>query len=189
MLTWRELTRKERANYYHNRLENDFPADEVKPLASIEMMYLRGIYLFCGFFEDDRPIGYACMMTPKEGKFTLLDYFAIDPALRGQGYGTKLLAMIRKEILPAGNSLMIEAEDPDYAESADDLATRAARIRFYEHAGMRLSDVRGYVFGVRYRIFTGGTKCSDAALAEGMRTAYHTMLPTKIYEKNIEIEG
>ena len=78
MLTWRELTRKERANYYHNRLENDFPADEVKPLASIEMMYLRGIYLFCGFFEDDRPIGYACMMTPKEGEFTLLDYFPKD---------------------------------------------------------------------------------------------------------------
>lgn len=185
MLQWRELNTEERRTYYNEKLARDFPPDELKPFATIEGLCQKGAYHCYAFFDGEVQIGYAYLMTA--GNFTLLDYLAMEPSCRGKGYGSQVLPIVIDSLLPEGNTLMIEAENPACATSLDDRAVRLARLRFYKNAGMRLSEVLGKAFGVEYRIFTGGTQRSDREIARGMETAYAAMLPESVYKQNIMI--
>ena len=62
--------------------------------------------------------------------FIYIEHFAIDPALRSQGYGSEALkAFIHEQ----GKPLVLEAEPP-----TDEMTRR--RIRFYERIGLTLYD-------------------------------------------------
>lgn len=185
MLQYRELSAEERAVYYNEKLQRDFPPDELKPCATIDKLCAEGIYHCYAFFDHEAQIGYAYLKMT--GEFTLLDYLAIEPSCRGKGYGSQVLPIITGELLPEGNTLLIEAENPACATSLDDRAVRLARLRFYKNAGMRVSGVLGKAFGVEYRILTGGAERSDSEIANGMMTSYAEMFSDPIFKKNVTI--
>jgi GNAT superfamily N-acetyltransferase len=185
MLQIKELDASARASYYNEKLVRDFPPDEAKPLEMIESLIAAGGYRFCGFFDGETPVGYACLMTI-DG-FTLLDYLAVEPALRGKGYGSQILPLILDTLLPAGNTLLIEAENPACATSLDDRAVRLRRLQFYKNGGMHLSEVLGNAFGVEYRIFTGGAARPDKEVADGLRAVYAAMLPPLLFQQNVRV--
>ncbi len=185
MLQWRELDAEQRAVYYTEKLSRDFPADELKPFATIEGLCQNGAYRCYALFDGETEVGYAYLMTV-DG-FTLLDYLAMEPSCRGKGYGSQALPMIIRSFLPQGNTLLIEAENPACATSLDDRAVRLARLKFYQAGGMKLTGVLGKAFGVEYRILTGGAQRSDREVAGGMKAAYAAMLPETVYKQNVTI--
>ena len=177
MLQWRELGAEERAVYYTEKLSRDFPPAELKPFATIERMYQKGAYRCYAFFDGADEVGYAYLAT--DGYFTLLDYLAMEPSCRGKGYGSQVLPIITGELIPDGNTLIIEAENPACAASLDDREVRLARLRFYKRGGMR--------FGVEYRIFAGGTDRADKEVAGGLDAVYAAILPEPVYKQNVQI--
>ena len=185
MLQWRELGAEERAAYYTEKLSRDFPPAELKPLSTIERMCEKGAYHCYAFFDGADEVGYAWLVT--EGCFTLLDYLAMEPSCRGKGYGSQILPIITGELIPDGNTLLIEAENPACAASLDDREVRLARLRFYKKGGMRLTEVLGKAFGVEYRIFAGGAERPDKAVADGLDAVYAAILPETVYKQNVRI--
>ncbi len=185
MLKWREIGADERKDWFQTRLCRDFPADEVKPFDLLEKLCAEGSYHCYLFYEQPEvPVGYACMM--RMGRFTLLDYLAVEPSMRGGGYGSQILPIL-VEMLPEGGTLLIEAENPACAASLEDRSVRLARVRFYKKAGMRMTEVLEKAFGVDFRILTGGAETSDRETADGLTAVYAAMLPETVFRQQFTV--
>ena len=181
MLKWREIGAEERKDWFETRLRRDFPADEVKPFELLEKLCAQGVYHCYMFFEQpETPVGYAYLMTA--GRYTLLDYLAVEPSMRGGGYGSQILPIL-VGMLPEGNTLMIEAENPACSVNLEDRSVRLARVRFYKKAGMRMTEVLEKAFGVEFRILTGGAELPDREVADGLLAVYAAMLPETVFRQ------
>ncbi len=124
-----------------------FPIDEQRPVESIARLFIEEPrYTMYAIVDADgeRPkvIGESqepranshsllgLLTTWKFADFIYIEHFAIDPALRSQGYGSEALkAFIHEQCKP----LVLEAEPP-----TDEMTHR--RIRFYERIGLTLYD-------------------------------------------------
>ena len=185
MLKWRELDAGERADWFKAKLCRDFPADEVKPLELLEGLCEQGKYHCYVFYEQPEvPVGYAYLMTA--GRFVLLDYLAVEPSMRGGGYGSQILPVL-VGMLPEGSTLLIEAENPACAVNLEDRSVRLARVRFYKKGGMRLTEVLERAFGVEFRILTGGAEASDREIADGLAAVYSEMLPETVFHQQFSV--
>ena len=186
MLKWRELDAGERKAWYDEKLCRDFPADEVKPFETIEGLVAGGVY-HCFLFSDesDTPMAYAYTMTA--GTYTLLDYLAVEPDMRGKGIGSQVLPILTESLIPNGNIMLIEAENPACALNLDDRSIRLKRVRFYKSAGMHMTEVLSTAFGVEYRILTGGASCTDRQAAEGLEAVYRAMLSEPVFNQNFSV--
>lgn len=184
MLQWRELRADERESWYREKLQRDFPADELKPYARIEALVGQGVY-HCCLFADGAGTEMAYAYWKDCGKFVLLDYLAVEPEARGKGVGSAALRILSEEIA-AGRTMLIEAENPACAGSLAEQAARKARIRFYQKGGMRLSGVLEEAFGVEYRILTGGPEADDREVAQAMMDAYYQMVPADIVRREVK---
>ena len=181
MLKWRELEAGERKDWYDRHICRDFPADEVKPFETLENLLTKGNYrciLFCD--ESDQPAAYAYTMTL--GDYTLLDYLAVEPQLRGKGIGSQVLPILTETLIPKGNTMLIEAENPACAQNLEDRSVRMSRVRFYKNAGMKMTEVLEKTFGVDYRILTGGTVRTDKEVAQGLE-----VLPEAVFNQNFSV--
>ena len=74
---------------YTERLREDFPPDELKPLSAIEEMLCRGRYVCYGAADGDEILAYAFFV--KNGKNALADYFAVRRDLRDRGIGSRFI--------------------------------------------------------------------------------------------------
>lgn len=173
---------------YHEYLVRDFPANEVKPFDRIRRAAQEGRYQSWGFYENDRLVAYAFLCDDSEKRFSLLDYYAVDASLRGQGYGRQAMALLRK-LYAAYAGLIIESEHPDFAGDEADLRTRQRRIAFYESCGLTVSSVRGRAFGVEYKILyaAGQETANDAAIAAALCDIYRLLVPGADYERYVDI--
>ncbi len=104
-----------------------FPKDERLPWFVLRLNALRkGIGLHA-FLDGDTFCGFTCSVT-LEGLHFLL-FFAVDDAIRCQGYGSAILSLLRQEY---GTLILnIEPLVPD----APDLPLRQSRYRFYRRNG------------------------------------------------------
>lgn len=126
-LRLQELTDQELTAVYETDLTRDFQPDELKPLAMIQDVIRRGEYVACGIYEDCTRVGYAFFL--QLPGMQLLDYFAIQPELRGTGIGTAFLHMLAESC--GTDCVLLETEDPDHI--ADENAKR--RLHFYLRSG------------------------------------------------------
>ena len=185
MLKWRELETDERENWYHAHICRDFPADEVKPFETLESLIQKGKYHCYLFFDESGAAAYAYTMT--EGRFTLLDYLAVEPERRGKGIGSAVLTILTGTLVPNGNTMLIEAENPACAQDLSDRTIRLSRVRFYKGAGMKMTEVLENTFGVEYRILTGAAACSDPEAMQGLEAVYRAMLPEAVFNQNFSV--
>ncbi len=90
------------------------------------------------YIADEEPLfaGFAWMLT--KGDLSHILYFAIEPALRHEGLGTEALRCLQGHF--PGKRIIADVEDPD--TNCPDPEERRRRIRFYERAGYRLTDIR-----------------------------------------------
>ena len=124
---------------YISLYEQAFPASERK---SLEWMLADGNYdLWMISTPDVRVAGM--VITVRHGELVLLDYLAVDPALRGQGIGHAVLPVVRRQY--ADHHLFLEIEAPD--ETADNAEQRRRRKAFYLSAGLCECGVRVRMYG------------------------------------------
>ncbi len=185
-LTLRRLTMEQAEQVYTRYMKQDFPRDELKPFAMIREADARGEYECLGCYDGDLLCGYAYLV--KLGREYLLDYFAVLSDLRGSGYGSRILQVLRENYADAA-AMLIESENPDFAADDDALRERQRRLRFYLHAGCLDTGVTARVFGVEYRVLelpVSGAHTPDEIRGVYMRL-YKSFLSTPRYQRNITL--
>ena len=80
----RLLTDTQLGRVYRERVKADFPPAERRPLASIRRLRAGGVYDTWGLFERERLLAYAFLWRSADTGCALLDYLAVDGALRAR---------------------------------------------------------------------------------------------------------
>ena len=183
-LSIRSLTVDEAKEIYHQALTRDFPADERKPWSVIRRCMKSGAYRCLGLYRDDRLLGYAFFVLFQDS--ALLDYFAILPEYRKEGFGSCFLQRIPAH-LEDYPRILAEAEAPESAKTEEEKEIRNRRIAFYLRSGLKDTGLRPRAFGVDFIILWFPN--TPVPKAEEARTVYENLyrsfLPAAVYDKNI----
>ena len=95
---------------YRTYMKEDFPANELKPLKTIEKALAKQSYECFGLFEGDSICGYAFFvrLRKKDGRADyLFDYLAISAPMRDRGLGGTFLSLLAG-CFPDGDSMLGE---------------------------------------------------------------------------------
>lgn len=174
---------EELKSLYETRLREDFPPGELRPYDNMKYLLDKGLYRCFVCREAGELLGYALFVV--SGGAALLDYYAVSPAYRGQGVGTRFFEKLTHTAAELGVSLiLIEAESLESAVTPEETEERERRFRFYRRCGCR--ETRGYsfLFGVEYRILAfcldQKTVLSDSELLSQLEGLYRKVIPTII---------
>ncbi len=185
----RLLNRRQAKEIYDRYLVRDFPDSERKPFASMAALLRKGMYEPLAVEDDGGSLaGYAFLMAQPGSPSALLDYFAVLPAMRGQGLGTKALQALAGYLAPSRRSLLIECEHP---AEAPDAAVARQRVAFYLRAGARATAMESRLFGVRYLILVlpcAGPAPDTEACAD-LRALYRATVPEPYYRGQVIFYG
>lgn len=185
----RPLTRGEVRALYAERMVDDFPPDELKPLAMIERALDRGEYACYGALDGGGILAYAYFVML--GRHALFDYLAVRRDVRDRGVGGRFLKALEAGPLRGMECVLLEVDDPDRADSDAARETCERRLRFYLRNGLRETGVTARVYGVDYRVLAlpvGEMPPPDKARAV-YAEIYRAVLPARIYEKMVRIDG
>ena len=173
---------------YRERLTADFRPEECKPLSRIEQAMRTGKYRSFGAAADGETLAYAFFVT-LEGGLWLLDYLAVREDLRGSGLGSAFLRALQETALPADGRVLLETEDPDWAQDAAEREHCLRRLRFYLRSGMTDTGVRAAVWGAEYRVlrFACGPAATADEAAEWYRQLYREILPPPLYRFKVRV--
>ena len=184
----KELTIEQIREIYAERIPKDFAPDEIKPLSRIEEALSNGRYSCYGAFEGDQIVAYAFFVI--NGGYALLDYLAVREDLRGSGTGSGFLHGMATGLLCRFESVLLESEDPDFAETDEERETMERRLRFYRKNGLTETGVISTVWHVHYRVllFPVGRRLSADETSEVYRGLYRTLLPKDLYQTMVWVE-
>lgn len=131
-----------------------FPANERRPLLPL-LEDPTGTSDVFAFAEGGVFCGFVCLLTWKD--LTHIIYFAMEEALRSQGYGSQALALLAQAY--PGHRLFadLEAEIPGAANAEE----RKRRRSFYLRNGYRPTAVRYSWRGEQWEILSLGGDVSD----------------------------
>lgn len=181
-----ELTENQIKAVYEQKMREDFPSDELKPLDMIMNRREKGIYECLGLFDEGELAGYVFLVRLKEDY--LIDYLATEKNRRNAGYGGELIRLLSGYLVHA-KSIIGEIEDPEYAQSEADRVLRTRRLQFYLRNGFRDTGVKVTCFGVPFMIIEMGEGLvhTEAEIISLYRNHYKAMLPKHLYEKHVRI--
>ena len=180
------LSKEEMGNVYERHMKKDFPASELKPLESMYRMLDKEKYLPLGLYDGAELIGYAYFAYANKKTVALIDYLAICEVYRGHGIGDQLLQKIR-EYLQDWYGIILEVENPDYAESEEEREAQKHRIAFYLRNYVALTDVTLTLFGVPFRMmYLEGFKIKSEEVEMYLKEIYHMMFPDEIYKRVVK---
>lgn len=164
------------AEIYGTRMQQDFPANEIKPLISIERAMERGIYECYGLFNRDTNLGYAFFVNVDS--CYLLDYFAVTQTYRNKGYGSVFMNRLSRTLADV-ECIICEVDDPEMAEDAKERKICERRQQFYLRNGFRETNVTSRVFGANFQILVTAEKriLFDFEIAEIYAMIYQNILP------------
>lgn len=161
----------------------DFPRNELKPLSMLEKLTEQGINSVWAVEQEGALIAYYVLARLSGASVVLLEYFAVEPAFRGSGVGTKVLRWLVNR-LREGEYLLIESEWPPSAATEKERAVRERRLDFYRRCGAKWSGVCGRLCGVDYALMTIGG-CAQT-LEEDYRMVYRAMVPEHWLKSHLE---
>lgn len=130
--------------------ESGFPAAERLPY---EMLVRFADKMPVGFFvyrSEDRFVGFTYTAYFKD--IAWLFYFAVEEELRGEGYGSLILA----EHLATLKTCRIIIDIESTQQTAENSAERANRKAFYERAGFKDTNISRSYRGITYQIMVRG---------------------------------
>ena len=193
----RELTLEELRRIWLERMPEDFPANELKPLSVIEAVFDRDEYLPlgafiappdpCGTDAADAVAAYAFFATP--GNIALFDYLAVRRDLRDRGVGSAFLRAL-SPTLARFRTVLLESDDPDRAPDAGERDHRLRRLAFYEKNGLTDTGVRANVFGADFRILAFPSSADPPDREETAtlyRELYRTFMPESVLKRAVRI--
>ena len=151
MLHVRKLSLSEIKAIHETHMPEAFPPSELRPYSSIKALYEGGNYMGYGLFEGERLAAYAYFAKADERPFALLDYFAVLPALRGNGIGSRFSRCCARS-LKRLTGFLLEVESMESAPDEAQRAVRRRRIAFYTRCGCAMTGVKCLLYGVDYNI-------------------------------------
>jgi len=188
------------SHVYKTHLKRDFPSNELKPLFVIKNHLRHHFYQVFGLFSGDEPaagkrpdlgglLAYACFFgSSRPESLLLLDYFAVVPAARQQGLGSRFLEQLQEHLTTIKG---IAAEVESIGATADEVerTQRQRRLAFYQKAGFRHTAVQGHIFSVDYDLVYRPVQSDleDIALFDSLQTLYREMLPKAMFDLNIHL--
>lgn len=126
-------------NLIKDLYEEAFPENERKPFDLILENEKKGISEILSI-EDD--VFKGLLITIEKDDLVLIDYFAVDGSLRGQGTGGKAIELIKERF--KGKRVFLEIELP--GEEYDNNEQRTKRKAFYLRNGLRSSGIHTKVY-------------------------------------------
>ncbi len=135
--------------------EAAFPANERRSFQTLLTGFGGQAELYA-FHAGDAFAGFVSLLSA--GDVTHILYLAIAPELRGQGYGSQALRLVRG--LKPEARIIADLETP--YEGALNNGQRTRRIAFYERNGFAKTAVRYTWNGERYEILVSGGAFSEA---------------------------
>lgn len=183
----RVLTLPQIRELYAQRMVEDFPPDELKPLDAIEWAIGEGKYICYGFFDGEAILAYACFVRLEAS--ALVDYYAVRRDVRDRGVGSRFLQTLIDGPLRWFDCVLLEVDDPDAAPDARELDVRRRRLRFYEKNGLVDTGARATVFHVDFRILALPVgDIPDTAEAERAYAAlYRSILTARTFRRMVRI--
>lgn len=136
----------------YNLYRKAFPKNERKPFSVILSMQKKGKTDLWYIENNGKFLGFAS--TINGDKLILIDYFAISKNSRGNGFGTKLIKMIRDIYKDKGFFLEIER----VVAGRDNFEETLRRKKFYLNAGLLELNVNCLLFGVEMELL--GVDCT-----------------------------
>ena len=184
----RKLTVDEIRRLYAERLTDDFPPDELKPLSIILRALSAGRYVCYGAVKDDRILAYAFLVRLDPN--ALFDYFAVEKDLRAKGIGSRFLQRMISGPLKEFDHVLLEVDDPDLAEDETEHSVRMRRLSFYLRNGLAETSVRATVWHVGYRILALplGVIPGPDETKQIYASLYRLMMPKTVYDKMVSID-
>ena len=153
-------------------MERQFPDAELKPLSGFLRAYRAGTQMGFVLEQSGKIICYALLVQAEGVASVQLDYFAVSEELQGQGVGSRMLGLLRRQF----PQLIADVEDPEAAESTEEARERSRRVRFYERNGFRMTRAKAYAWGVDYAFMA--TAGDDGEVARAMDALYRTTTAT-----------
>ena len=166
---------------YYRHLVYDFPVEERRPLYKIFRLMMLDRYDFYAMRDGKELLAYGAVA--RAGEDMMLDYLAVCRGKRGQGHGTRMLALLEREF--AGKAVFVEVEDPDIPCSEEERRIRLRRLRFYQRSGFRDSGVRCDVYGVDFMILFRGPEMSAGEAHRRLDRIYRAIFTPKAYDEHI----
>ena len=131
-----------------------FPKIERMPFWLIRLYKFNKKACLTGYYEDNVLCGISFSI--KNNEAVSVAYLAVNPKLRGKGYGSKILQEIKKD---AKNRIVfLEVEQLD--DTADNAEQRRKRVKFYEKNGFYLSEYKMVTLGFVYSIMSTSEELS-----------------------------
>ena len=123
-----------------------FPEEERLPWWLLRLNAQRKGIDLTAFLDGNRFCGFTASVTVDDTHFLL--FFAIDPVLRGKGYGSEVLSLLRREYQTV--YLNIELPIP----SAPNLEERKKRFAFYQKNGFFDTCYHVWEVGGKFRVLS-----------------------------------
>ncbi len=171
----RSLTKADLEQIYPY-MEQDFPANELKPKKMIRDSLDSGFMEGYGYYKKDQLLAYS--MFVKLDQVLLFDYLAVLPGFRSKGIGSAFLSGLKKQLF-SYECVMLEVENPDFCQDGAECEIMNRRIHFYEKNGILDTGASGCVYGVEYRFLEllGKRIYSPVEGMERMNRFYRTYWP------------
>ena len=189
----RILNQEQMETLYKTKLQEDFPANELKPLSRLVTMMEEGIYECTGLYSGEKLAAYAFFVRLEERGYYLLDYLAVEADFRGQGLGSIYMQKM-KEYFPDCKGLFIECESESELreatpENASMLAERRNRIRFYLNNGAVLTNLKSFLFSPEYSILYLAVQGNpyEVEWYDELRIIYQAMFPINVWNERVRL--
>ena len=181
------LSKEEVTSLYYSRMQNDFIENELKPLWVIRNAIDEGKYEPLGLYDGAALLGYVFLV--KKDRDYLVDYLAIFPDARNKGNGSETLRLLGNYLSDVA-MVILEVEDPTFAENEEQKSIQKRRIEFYKRNGWVDTGLRVKCFSVPFMVLKQ-KNCRDMdcnGLWEIYQAFYRSILPEEMFENNIEKE-
>ena len=113
-----------------------FPKNELMNFNIFYSNHIKGDVI--SFYDNNNFIGFAALLS--KGNISHILYFAIEPTLRGKGYGTQSLKQICNYF--KNYKIILDVEDPFECNNEREREKRLKRILFYTRVGFKLTTIR-----------------------------------------------
>lgn len=154
-----------------------FPEIERKPISLIEEKVAEGTSEVFAIMDGDEFVGFAIYVIGE--KLVLLDFFAILPEKRCEGYGSKVFPLLMTHY--PEKHFLLEIEDPNAVGlEPEELDARKRRRAFYLRQNMVEMPFLIDLFGVEMEVLTDGHRLDFPEYHGLIRGIYGPIIDEKI---------
>jgi hypothetical protein len=172
----KEVKSQEDKKYFKNLYQLSFPEYERIDAEILYGFYDQNLIDILLLNKDSKNIGMAVIYL--NDNIHLLSYLAIDPACRGEGFGSKALRLLKEKY----DDLIIEIESTKFKD-ADDFAIRNRRKAFYIKNDFKVLEESVNYFGIEMELMA---TTKDAGIDEYFGT-YSNIFDEDFINENISL--